>query len=115
MYIWIAACGFQNCMSFNTGYSYTRGLVYPVTGIVLHFGCFHVTVGSALLAANIFYRDSGSTLFAQCVAVNFRFLLTVFKESAGNVSFDSPGHVASDKHVIPSASNFITSESTGSD
>jgi len=45
-------------MSFNTGYSYTRGLVYPVTGIVLHFGCFHVTVGRVSLAANPFYRDS---------------------------------------------------------
>jgi len=41
---------------------YTRP-VYPVTGIVLHFGCFHVTVGSVPLAANSIYRESGSTRF----------------------------------------------------
>jgi len=55
----------------------------------------------------------GPRVLVQFIAVNIRFLLTVFKESAGKISFDSPGRVASNKHVIPCASDFIRNESTG--
>jgi len=41
---------------------YTRS-VYPVTGIVLHVGCFRVTLSSVPLAANPVYRESWSTRF----------------------------------------------------
>jgi hypothetical protein len=91
---------------------YTRS-VCPVTGIVIHFDCFHVTVGS--VPRIHFTVNLGPLVLVQCIAVNIRFFTHLFKESAGNVSFDSPGRVASNKHVIPCASNFITSESTGRD
>jgi hypothetical protein len=36
---------------FYSIFLYTRS-VYPVTGITVHFGCFHVTVSSVAPAAN---------------------------------------------------------------
>jgi hypothetical protein len=47
---------------------YTRS-VYPVTGIALHFGCFHVRVSSVALAANSVYRESGSMGFGSMYSI----------------------------------------------